>query len=334
MQDGTLTWRELVEKHHHAMVDELSAQIVSELESAVEQAIAAERSEATSKLAFACEEARRARTEALNQALRRLRQAVGEEQILRHLAEGCAPYTARSVVLVFENHQARVVAAQGYEKQFMFDIASAPAVLTAIESRDPVTALATEGELSPELANAFASVPADKAYLFPLSARHSVVAMLIAAGPALSAPIELLCEAAGMRLETLQPVAIPKPPVLIQLAATTPAGQAAGGQAGEKRSWENLSPEDQRLHLQAQRTARLRVAEMRLYHEVELRSGVANGDIYAALQTPIDSARTQFLQTYLSKSHSMVDYLHLEILRSLAQEDDRLLGQRYPGPMV
>jgi hypothetical protein len=30
----------------------------------------------------------------------------------------------------------------------------------------------------------------------------------------------------------------------------------------------------------------------------------------------------------------MVDYLHLEILRSLARDDDRLLGQSYPGPMV
>jgi hypothetical protein len=30
----------------------------------------------------------------------------------------------------------------------------------------------------------------------------------------------------------------------------------------------------------------------------------------------------------------MVDYLHLEILRSLAHDDDRLLGPEYPGPMV
>jgi hypothetical protein len=30
----------------------------------------------------------------------------------------------------------------------------------------------------------------------------------------------------------------------------------------------------------------------------------------------------------------MVDYLHLEIVRSLAHDDDRLLGSSYPGPMV
>jgi hypothetical protein len=30
----------------------------------------------------------------------------------------------------------------------------------------------------------------------------------------------------------------------------------------------------------------------------------------------------------------MVDYLHLEIVRSLAHDDERLLGAGYPGPMA
>ena len=81
--------------------------------------------------------------------------------------------------------------------------------------------------------------------------------------------------------------------------------------------------------------ARVRVAEMRLYHENELRSGVGEPVIFTALcKGEIDTARDQFLQTFLSKSPTMVDYLHLEILRSLAHDDDRLLGHSYPGPMV
>ena len=103
----------------------------------------------------------------------------------------------------------------------------------------------------------------------------------------------------------------------------------------EKRlSWETLSPEDQRLHLQAQRMARLRVAEMRLYNEADLRRGVASGNIYGTLQPVIDSARSQFLQDFLAKSATMVDYLHLEVLRTLAHDNDALLGPGYPGPMV
>jgi hypothetical protein len=117
---------------------------------------------------------------------------------------------------------------------------------------------------------------------------------------------------------------------LVQIA--TPALPAAS--SAEPRAWKDLSAEDQKLHLQAQRVARVKVAEMRLYHGEALRNGAASGAIYDALRTEIDSARAAFLQAYLSKSPTMVDYLHLEVLRSLAHDDDRLLGEDYPGPMV
>ena len=136
-------------------------------------------------------------------------------------------------------------------------------------------------------------------------------------------------------METLAPQipvlkALPAPG-LIQIEA--PAIPATAS-VPEHRSWKDLSADDQKLHLQAQRVARVKVAEMRLYHAEQLRSGVASGNIYDALHTEIDNARTAFLQAFLSKSPTMVDYLHLELLRSLAHDDDRLLGENYPGPMV
>ena len=48
----------------------------------------------------------------------------------------------------------------------------------------------------------------------------------------------------------------------------------------------------------------------------------------------IDGAREEFLNNHLAKSATMVDYLHLEIVRSLAHDDERLLGADYPGPMA
>jgi hypothetical protein len=315
-EGGALTWREVVDKYHSGLVDELSARLDSDLRDAVSQAVA---------------EARRSQVESLNQVLRRLRTA-GEEHVLKLLAEECAPFAARLVVLVFETNQARLAAGSGMETTeienggLAFDTSSAPAIVAAVESRDPVVALSTDAEISPVLAKAFRSAPGEKAYLFPIVARHSVMAMLAASGVQVSAPVELLCEAAGMRLETFQPV-------VSQLLS-----QRAGEQAVPNRetplAWDDLNAEDRKLHLQAQRMARLRVAEMRLYHENEVRSGAATGDIYRALQNEIDAARDQFLQAFLSKSSSMVDYLHLELLRSLAHDDDRLLGHHYPGPMV
>jgi len=304
-EGGALTLREVVEKHHSGLVDELSAR----LDSALRDAVAVERSQG--------DEARRSQMEALNQVLRRLRTG-GEDQILELVAEGCAAYAERLVVLVFESNQVRCVARAGIENRALtFNTDSAPAILTAVDSRDPVVALATEAEISPVLSQAFGADAERKAYLFPIVVRHSVVAMLIASGVPVSAPIELLCEAAGMKLEAFVP-----PP------------EAQTSETSNSRAWEDLTVEEQRLHLQAQRMARVRVAEMRLYNDDQVRNGIARGDMYGALQNEIDAARAQFRNAFLSKSPTMVDYLHLELLRSLAHEEDRVLGHNYPGPMV
>lgn len=325
-EGGAQTWRDLVERHHLALLDELTARLDSELSHAVSEAVAAERSRTSEQIERAREESGRSRVESLNQLLRRLR-AADAEQVLPLLAEGCAPYTEQLVVLVFESNQARAVAAFGISNQeISFETASAPAIVAAIDSRDLVVSLAAGTEISPVLAEAFGTVSGAasdrKAYLFPVVARHSVMAMLVASGVSASALIELLCEAAGISLETAPAPASPAS----EVAPASPNGQP--------RAWEDLTADDQKLHLQAQRMARLRVAEMRVYHENDLKRGAAAGDIYGALKNEIDAARDQFMHTFLSRTPTMVDYLHLEILRSLAHEDDRLLGRNYPGPMV
>lgn len=318
---GALSWREIVDKHHLALIDELTSHIDSELREAVSQAVARERSQRASQV------------ESLNQVLRRLRTA-SETELPRLLAEGCSAYARQLVVLVFETNQARAVASHGIAAgDVSFDTALAPAIVAAIESRDPVVALASDSEISPPLAQLFDAAGPDagerKAYLFPVLARHTVVAMLVASDDAVCPQIELLCEAAGMRLESLTaPLRLEAQP------AESLKSAASNGAPPAAPAWESLTPDEQKLHLQAQRMARLRVAEMRLYHEKELRNGAAANDIYSALQHQIDSAREQFLQSFLSKSPTMVDYLHLELLRSLAGDDDRLLGHNYPGPMV
>jgi len=324
--DNSLTWEEIVLNHHSSLIDALSARLDSDVKRAVAEALAAERVRAETQLAVACVEAKTSQAETLNQSLRRLREANGEEHILRTLCESCAPFADLLVVLVFENNQARVVASRGFESgEFSFEIGAAPAVVSAIESRDPVIALGTEAEVSAVLSQRIHAAHGhdsdQNAYLFPLNARHSTVAMLVALGsspanPPLSAPIELLCGAAGMRLESLLQPALP-------VALGPP-----------QIAWETLSPDDQKLHLQAQRMARVKVAGIRLECASELHRGVADGDIYAELGPVIDAARVLFRQNFLAKSSTMVDYLHLEILRSLAHDEDRLLGPDYPGPLI
>ncbi|HVW86826.1 MAG TPA: hypothetical protein VHB50_19205 [Bryobacteraceae bacterium] len=327
---GALTWREVVDRHHSSLVDELTNRLDSEIQDAVSRSVAKERTQAAEQVSRAIEDTRRVVVETLNQLLRRLRDSAAEMAVLQILAEGTAAFARRVVVLSVDNNQVRSIASRGIDEEpFIFDFNGAAAITSAVETQDPVIALASAAELSPSLAAALAREDDSvKAYLFPIVARQETAAIVVAAGLVVPAALELLCGAAGMRIEALRPVpvAAAKNPELVQIAA--PAATPA------RRAWETLTPEEQKLHLQAQRVARVRVAELRLYQADELRKGVFEGNIYGALRGEIDKARTEFLQTFLSQSPTMVDYLHLEILRSLAHEDDRLLGQEYPGPMV
>ncbi len=339
MHEGpTLTWREVVDKYHCTLVDELTVSLDS--------VFASEREAESLRLAAERERVKLATAESLNQILRRIRQASSAMAVLKMLAEATSTYAERVVVLVIENSQgentqARVVARrEAGEGNLTFDPSAAAAIAAVIETKDPIVALASDSEIPAALISALTDsqtspVNQAKLYLFPLTARQEVVAVLLAAGTVYPSALELLCGTVGLTMETLSPQipvlkALPASE-LVQIAAPVLPASAV---SAEPRVWTDLSADDQKLHLQAQRVARVKVAEMRLYHPEELRNGIGSGNIYNVLHTEIDNARSAFLQAFLSKSPTMVDYLHLELLRSLAHDDDRLLGEDYPGPMV
>src|SRR6185312_12935851 len=284
MHDGAAPgWREVMEKHYSALVDELGTRIDSDWQRAMNEAVAAERLAVEAQTRRACDDARRTQAEALNQALRGIRTGPADH-VLKLLGEECARFAERLVVLVFESNQGgenQARAAAGVEVE-NFDVETAPAMMAAIESRDPVVAIATAAQVSPALASALEAAGDGKAYLFPVVARQSVMAMLAASGVEVSAPIELLCGAAGMGLESAaqeteraEKTEPHKTQPVVQLSAGVPASATAAA-----RSWDELTAEDQALHLQAQRMARLRVAEMRLDHTSELQHGGSAEDIY------------------------------------------------------
>jgi len=86
--------------------------------------------------------------------------------------------------------------------------------------------------------------------------------------------------------------------------------------------------------LRAQRFARVRVAEIQLYHAAAMKSGRAAGDVYGALQAQIDAAREAYRENFLTPVNGTADYLHAEFVRTLANDDAALLGPGYPGPLV
>ncbi len=108
----------------------------------------------------------------------------------------------------------------------------------------------------------------------------------------------------------------------------------ARAQASPAETWAALPLEEQRLHLAAQRFARVQVAQMRLDWAEAVERGRRQSNLYDELRAGIDAAREKFREEHIAACRSMRDYLHLEMVRVLAQDDAARLGPDYPGPLV
>jgi hypothetical protein len=86
--------------------------------------------------------------------------------------------------------------------------------------------------------------------------------------------------------------------------------------------------------LRARRYARVKVAEIQLYAADRVTAGRAARNLYAALRPEIELARAGFTEEFLTSAQAMPDYLHEELVRVLAQDDETLLGPDYPGPLA
>ena len=86
--------------------------------------------------------------------------------------------------------------------------------------------------------------------------------------------------------------------------------------------------------LGAQRFAKVKVAEIQLYQDPAVKSGRAARDLYGHLKPQIDAARQAFQERFLTPVNGTTDYLHVELVRTLANDDATLLGPGYPGPLA
>ena len=102
---------------------------------------------------------------------------------------------------------------------------------------------------------------------------------------------------------------------------------------GTLPAWADLDEHQRQLHMRAQRFARVTVAEMQLAKPGECRAGRAKADFYLFLNKEIDKAREIYRKQFMTIS-SMVDYLHLELVQTAVEGDERKLGADYPGQLV
>jgi hypothetical protein len=90
-----------------------------------------------------------------------------------------------------------------------------------------------------------------------------------------------------------------------------------------------LSPEDADTHRKAQRFARLLMDEVKLYNQAKVAEGRKNKDLYDRLRDDIEKSRSAYNKRYGHTVAGSADYLHQELVRSLAEDDVSLLGPNY-----
>jgi len=356
----TASWRRVCEEYFSHLIEDLEQGVESEVESRVTVAMEAA---VRGAVLDAVGESRRALAEELNQAVRRLRKTQDAEDVYTVLLDVTAAFCDQAAV--FSIHDQRVRAecmrrpaqvkgvdgmASGSLPPLAFPVSEAAAFSTVLDTRDPVVAMATPAEVSPALVGLFGHKPDERVYLFPLAAGVAVAGIFYAAARVQAPLVEMLTEVAGLRLQTLAEApaiaaaaaasATFEQPPLVSIASTylppppavTPARE--NNLPRQHKEWWDLSRQEQQLHLAAQRFARVLVAEMRLAAPEQLRAGRAARNIYGVLKQPIEEARQKFREKHMNVSPTMVDYLHLEMVRSLADDEANNLGPEYPGPLV
>jgi hypothetical protein len=353
----TAYWRKVCEENFSRLIVDLEQQVEAEVKSRV--AVALERS-APGAAPDALAESRRALVEELNQAVRRLRNSASLEDLYSVLLDVTVPFCDQAALFSVHAKHVRAERIRRHavvrpgessgpgERLPRLEIptAQAAAFATVIDTRDPVVAMSAPREVSGALVRLFGHVPNERVHLFPLVVNEAVEGILYATGRVQGQPLELLAGVAGLQCHIFT-LASDRPgrrelasghpqrlsDQMVTISGTAPNGSPAGP-PGQHKEWKALSRGDQHLHLAAQRFARVQVAEMRLSSLDAVRSARETRNIYGALKATIDAAREQFREKHMTLSPTMVDYLHLELVRSLANDDAILLGPNYPGPLV
>lgn len=265
----------------------------------------------------------------LNRSVRRLRSAQASDNWREALLDAVQAFCDRTALFTVNHRALHLESTRSIPNDNSLpDIAlsAAPAFSAAVESGDTIVAMRTKGEMSEAIASYFGETQDGRFHLFPISTRGRVAALLYADGEAVQVDcVDLLACIAGAVLETGSSWPSRTGPFVNIVAARKEPDALA---------WSELSEQDRELHRKAQRFGRVQIASLRLYKSDDVISGRAERTLYKSFKEEIDAARGVFRRDFIAKSATMVDYFHLELVRTLANDDVELLGPDYPGPMV
>lgn len=308
------------EEEKHQALETLRAEIAEQHRVELEQA----------------QEGFRQQMQSLHKAVRRAENSEGRDDVVAALLDGVTPYAEHAVLLQLDGDMiSGVCGVTGSEDPYEMHsleipVEQAPALHNAKQSGEPLVAMRLDSEFSSEILGYLGEAADEKIRVFPITSRGLVKAlMLVEAGakPFHAGSIEILTMAAGHRWTAGKEAAEPAQLIAIQ-------GSQEPKPKENTQNWFQLSPQDQEVHLRAQRFARVQVAELRLYQSERVRQSRRDNNIYGVFRSEIDQAREEFRTQFVETCPSMLDYYHMELVRILANENEKVLGSEYPGPLV
>jgi hypothetical protein len=284
----------------------------------------------------AADSARARAMDELNQAARRLRQYQSESDWNDAVLDGAARFASEVALFGFENDVFVLKGMRNLTLSPDLRIAAgdANAFRSTLDTGETSIVLCTVNEVSSPISVA---VSTGRAFIVPISNGSRRVALLfaIANGKTDTNALELMAQIASAALErhsqTAGHIQIAPAPSKPEPASIAP--ENAARMENESGVWASLATGDKLVHVRAKRFAKTKVAEMRLYRPEACETGRARRDIYSFLKQEIDAAREMFRNQFMS-TPPMIDYLHLELLEQLAENDEALLGADYPGQMA
>ena len=129
------------------------------------------------------------------------------------------------------------------------------------------------------------------------------------------------------------PAAAPEPEPaaeVVEVAShAASAGAAASATAVAADPFAGMSAEDADTHRKAQRFARLLVDEIKLYNQAKVSEGRRNKDLYDRLKEDIEKSRSTFQKRYGTTAAASGDYFQKEVVRSLAEDDNSVMGANF-----
>jgi hypothetical protein len=266
----------------------------------------------------------------LNQLLRRLRHYQSEGEWRSAILDGASPFSRQ--VALFSYHDG-ILDLRGQKnlnlaETLSFSSRGAAAFESVINSKDTVVALRTAAEVGEALSSPTSQ---ERAHIIPIMNGQRVVALLFAADQDqldLNG-VELIAGLASTVLERHSNFSLHTQIATQPLPAKTPPSSTSA----PLPSWTGLSQDQRMLHVRAQRFARVKVAEIQLSRPDACHAGRQQSNLYVFLRREIDKARETYRKQFMTIP-SMVDYLHLELVRTAAGNDEQKLGADYPGQLV